>query len=81
MEYVGSQEVELYIKKYGLKPDREIGSILQHSTYQKRPWASFASQRFATKEAVDLLARMLVVDHSGRISSEDALQHPFFTME
>lgn len=29
MEYVGNQEVENYIKKYNLKPDKQVVKILQ----------------------------------------------------
>jgi serine/threonine protein kinase len=31
----------------------------------------------ATKDAVDLVSKMLVVDHNERISTDDALNHPF----
>lgn len=35
--------------------------------YQKKPWASLitpGNARLATKEALDLLSKMLVVDHN-----------------
>lgn len=72
MEYVGSQEVENYIKKYGLKPDKEVVKIMQDHNYQKKPWSSIVNSsnaRLATKDALDLLSKMLIVDHNERINT------------
>lgn len=54
---------------------------MQDHNYQKKPWASLvnaSNSRLATKEAIDLLSKMLVIDHNERISTDDALKHPFF---
>jgi serine/threonine protein kinase len=54
---------------------------MQEHSYQKKPWASLVNSsngRLATKDAIDLLSKMLVVDHNERISTDEALKHPFF---
>lgn len=73
MEEVGSQEIEAYIKKYNLKPDKEVVTIMQSRRYQKKPWTSYinsSNERLCSKEAIDLLSKMLVVDHNERITAE-----------
>jgi casein kinase II subunit alpha len=55
--------------------------MLHKCSYQKKPWSNFITQtneNLATKDALDLLSKMLVVDHHERIGTEDALKHPFF---
>lgn len=34
--------------------------------------------RFRDPDGLDLLAKMLVVDHKERITADEALEHPFF---
>jgi len=44
-----------------------------YGSYQKKPWASLVNQtngRLATKEALDLLSKMLIVDHNERITTD-----------
>ena len=64
-----------------MKPDKEVVVIMQSRRYPKKSWSSFineSNQRLCTKEALDILSKMLVVDHNERITAEEALKHPFF---
>jgi hypothetical protein len=45
MECVGSQEVELYIKKYSLKVEQEIIGMIHKCSFPKKPWASFTNKK------------------------------------
>ena len=54
---------------------------MQSRKYAKKSWPSFineSNKRLCTKEALDILSKMLVVDHNERITAEEALKHPFF---
>lgn len=40
---------------------------MKNHSFNKKPWSSLVNQgndRLATKEALDLLAKMLIVDHN-----------------
>jgi casein kinase II subunit alpha len=39
----------------------------------------YARRKFRNKHALDLVRKLLIVDHSLRITAEQALAHPFFT--
>lgn len=47
----------------------------------KKPWTWFIkgdNQEFATPDALDLIDKMLVYDHTERILPKEAMQHKFF---
>jgi len=49
--------------------------------HQGMPWEEFINQgniEKANEEAIDLLARMLTWDYHDRITSLEALEHPYF---
>lgn len=51
-------------------------------SYSKKPFSKFVNsqnEKFCTNDALDLINKTLVFDHSKRISAEEALLHPFFT--
>lgn len=46
-----------------------------------RPWSKFIkadNQALCSEEALDLLSKMLVYDHSERILPKEALEHKYF---
>ncbi|KAK2194445.1 bifunctional Serine-threonine-protein kinase [Babesia duncani] len=76
---LGTADLHLYFKKYGLKLAPVYEEIL--GTHPRRPWVKFIqpdNQRLATPEAIDLIDKMLVYDHTMRITPKEAMQHPFF---
>jgi casein kinase II subunit alpha len=40
----------------------------------------YARRRFRDRDAMDIVSKMLAIDHKERISSEEALRHPFFAI-
>ncbi|KAL0248688.1 hypothetical protein GEMRC1_003922 [Eukaryota sp. GEM-RC1] len=76
---LGSEDLRVYCKKYNvslpLELDRAIGN------YPKKPWNRFIvaeNEHLVTKEAIDLLDKLLMYDHQLRLTAEEAMQHPFF---
>ena len=80
LDHVGNEEVEKYVKKYKIKPDREVVQIIQEKNRPKKPWSKYITsenESLVTNEALDLLQKMLVIDHDERINCTEALKHPF----
>lgn len=68
------------MKKYKIRPDREVVEIMNEKFRAKRPWTKFvtsANEALVTPDALDLLSKMLVVDHEDRITCTQAMKHPF----
>lgn len=80
VEVLGTDEFLKYIKKYGLNTpfDENSKEILNKP---RIPWKEFIDsddQRFLSNDAFDLLDKLLVFDHTERITAKDALYHPYF---
>eukprot|EP01022_Parablepharisma_sp_SALTPOND_P000935 TRINITY_DN105289_c0_g1_i1.p1 TRINITY_DN105289_c0_g1~~TRINITY_DN105289_c0_g1_i1.p1 ORF type:complete len:206 (+),score=9.66 TRINITY_DN105289_c0_g1_i1:682-1299(+) len=87
---MGTVELTEFLKKYDLKIPKEIGTKMPqyfclyqqlHYRYSKKPFSKFINEdnaAFASKDALDLLSRMLVYDHNARITAKEALSHPYF---
>lgn len=76
---MGCQDILNWGEKYKIKiGKRKVDRI---SKYVKRPFENlFPENRnnFKDQDALDLLSKMLVVDHKARITANEALSHPFF---
>jgi casein kinase II subunit alpha len=78
-EIFGGVELVNYAEKYALRIPEELYNKLHG--HKKRPLDELVHKgcrHVATKDALDLLGRMLTVDHAARISAVEALNHPFF---
>jgi casein kinase II subunit alpha len=76
---LGTPELFEYLEKYNIELDTNFEGVLGKHT--KKPWSKFITnenKRFVSNEALDLLSRMLVYDHAGRITPKEAMQHPYF---
>ena len=76
---LGTEDLEAYLKKYNIVLDSVFDNIL--GTYNKKPWDKFINEdneRHISDEALDLIDRMLVMDHNDRITTTEAIAHPFF---
>ncbi|CDR96782.1 casein kinase II, alpha chain (CK II), putative [Babesia bigemina] len=76
---LGTDDLHAYFEKYGLKMAPVYEEIL--GTYPRKPWSKFINaenQHLCVPEAIDLLDKMLVYDHTMRITPKDAMLHPFF---
>ena len=64
--------------KYGLKVDSKFNIT---SSYPKVPLKTLindSNKHLVDADALDLIERMLKYDHDERITSTDALNHPYF---
>ena len=55
--------------------------IVNGNSFKKKAWDKMVNSTNADlvdKTAFDLLTKMLTIDHSQRISSQEALTHPYF---
>ena len=77
--YLGGEDMIKYVEKYDLKlPPETLKTI---SALPKKDWSDFvtpANKDVCTPEALDLLSKMLVIDHAARPSAEELMKHPFF---
>ncbi|XP_953303.1 casein kinase II, alpha subunit, putative [Theileria annulata] len=76
---LGTEDLHRYFEKYGLKFAPAYQEIL--GNHSKKPWTKFVhheNQHLVSPEVMDLLDRMLVYDHTKRITPLEAMEHPFF---
>lgn len=76
---LGTRDFLLYLAKYGVELEPQEMSMYKNK--EKKDFAVFVSDKcrdMCTKEAMDLLGRMLLYDHNERITAREALRHPFF---
>lgn len=76
---LGSDGLIAYLKKYGITlPQRDMDIL---TGYPRIPWSYFVSkgtEHLCTPEALDFLDKLLVYDHSMRLTAREALEHPYF---
>lgn len=74
---LGSDSFDKYVSKYGI----ELPPDLQVPKCYPKKWTSFINkknEKLATTQAIDLISKCLRYDHTERITSEEALNHPYF---
>lgn len=79
---VGTDDVYAYAEKYNMKNSTWNELLGKREKYEWGESLKMARQRFKNKEvspdAVDLLEKMMVVDHANRITPKEALEHEYF---
>jgi casein kinase II subunit alpha len=71
----GGEALEEYIRKYAIQPP--AGLIPKIQGVAAKGWSGIAKETVVPDEAMDLLKRMVVIDHETRITAEEALRHPY----
>ena len=76
---MGTDELFDYINKYGITLDPKFDGVLKY--HYKRSWIKFineTNQHLISDEVLDLLDRMMIYDHSKRITPLEAMEHKYF---
>lgn len=76
---MGSNDFFAFVDKFDIDIDNHDQTLLKNR--KRKPWTSFIKDKnreFCSEEALDLLAQMLVYDHSTRITAREAMAHPYF---
>ncbi|EAX98412.1 CMGC family protein kinase [Trichomonas vaginalis G3] len=77
--YLGGQAMLDYAEKYDLKLSSSLKARL--SELKGTMWAGLINESnrdICTPQALDLLTKMLTIDHNLRPTAEQAMKHPFF---
>ena len=80
VKVLGSDDFDLYVKKYAIKLDPHFDNLLNKST--KKPWTKYITNEnklFATPSALDFLDKLLKYDHHQRLTAQEAMAHPYFS--
>lgn len=76
---VGSDTLFRYMEKLNIQvTDEQMDEL---SGFPKKPWNSWindSNKHLATREAVDLISKLVVCDHTKRLTAREAMEHPFF---
>jgi casein kinase II subunit alpha len=78
-QLLGTQGLEEYISKYGIRLDSEFEGILPK--HEKVPWETLVTPRnkhLANPAAIALLDKMLCYDHYMRPTAAEAMADPYF---
>lgn len=81
VEVFGTEDFVKYLQKYDIFLPRGLLDRCVNIRRPKQSWYSFVNARSAPwcdVNAIDLLDKMLKIDHRERILAEDAMKHPFF---
>jgi len=76
---LGTDELFEYLEKYGLNLDPHFLSLVGRHT--RKPWKKFVTvecKHLAVPEAIDFLDKLLRYDQAERLTSREAMQHPYF---
>ena len=74
---VGSDELTAYASKYNLDLDEKI-ELGSYSTKALQLFINESNRARISDDTLNLLEKMLHVDHNERITAKDAMNHPYF---
>jgi casein kinase II subunit alpha len=76
---LGTKSLHEYTAKYKLTLDPALARLIQQ--WPRREFSTFvtdANKHLANEEALDLLSKVLVMDHQQRLTAQQAMAHPYF---
>ena len=76
---LGTPALRRYLERYRVSLEPRLEALI--GEYAPRPWTRFvtdANRHLAHADALDLLSKVLVMDHQQRLSAAEALAHPYF---
>ena len=77
---LGTDDLTAYLRRYNIPITSDIQSILQRNPPLRTDWASLVADGcpLPSHEAIDLLNKLLIYDHEGRLTAKQAMQHSYF---
>jgi casein kinase II subunit alpha len=80
VDMLGTDSLNEYISRLGLPANVVEEAIPANRPIPRRPWASLVSAKttMATPLAIDLIDKILVMDHTKRLTARDAMAHGYF---
>jgi len=78
---LGTDELYAYLNKYGISLDAHFQSLI--GRHARKPWKKFITpenKQLASSEAIDFLDKLLRYDQVERVTSREAMQHPYFAI-
>lgn len=76
---LGTNELFDYLEKYDIELDAKYEQVLgRHSLKSWNKFITPQNKHLVSNEALDLLSKMLIYDHSERITAKDAMSHDYF---
>ena len=84
IEVLGYEDLYAYLKKFGREDHvkaRFLDILQAEAGTKRKPWRAFVTdenRHMVSREAFDLLSKMLRYDHTERITAKDAMEHPYF---
>jgi len=76
---LGTDDLYDYLDKYAIELDPQLESLI--GSHSKKPWTKYITQdnqHLVSPEAIDLIDKLLRYDHMERITSDEAMEHPYF---
>jgi len=76
---LGTEELYDYIDRYKIDLDPRFTDIL--GRHSRKRWEKFVhseNQHLVSREALDLMDKLLRYDHRERLSAKEAMEHPYF---
>jgi casein kinase II subunit alpha len=76
---LGTDALRQYLEKYRVKLEPRLEQLI--GEYPGRPLQRLVNdlnRHVATPEAIDLISRVLVMDHQDRLTAAEAMAHPYF---
>eukprot|EP01117_Protostelium_nocturnum_P018541 TRINITY_DN7774_c0_g1_i3.p1 TRINITY_DN7774_c0_g1~~TRINITY_DN7774_c0_g1_i3.p1 ORF type:complete len:193 (-),score=39.34 TRINITY_DN7774_c0_g1_i3:24-602(-) len=78
-EVMGTEDLNNYLDKYGITLDTEYSALIgKHSKKQWKKFIHSENKHLCTSEAVDFLDKLLQYDQQRRLTTTEAMQHPYF---
>ena len=72
----GSEPIEAYIEKFQIQVPPVLLAKLQG--HKAKGWGVLMKDHVVEDDAMDLLAKLMTIDHTERITAADAMKHPYF---
>ncbi|KAI8903871.1 casein kinase II, alpha chain [Gorgonomyces haynaldii] len=76
---LGTDDLFAYLDKYDIELDKHFDDVLER--FPRKPWTKFVNQdneKYISPEALDFVDHLLRYDHKERLTTVEAMQHPYF---